>query len=435
VKLQRSIPRRGNEQGIVILLVAVMMLFVIGAIAALAIDFVSFYTARSEAQLAVDSAALAGARVLANSGVTSDPTNVGLLTSSELLARAVAGKVAATNKVGGRFLLPTEITIPPILTAPSGVQGNLLFTVSVTRNDIPTFFARVFGKSSVTIGATAVAEVYNPSNASAILSAGTVVPPVAPICVKPWLLPNLDPTGGAGPIFTLPSGAANTALLGAQWTGSGIVALCNSCTVPVPAATAGGYYPGLIGPADFASPTSSIPQGASGFNPYPLAVAACVPKPITCGQNATINIDTNTYTPQTTDRNADTVAAIKVAIHDNGANGDSDSIDPTWTLGQPFQFVAGNANPISGAISKTVFVSDSLATIPVFDTNGFNPASPNPVNVIGFVQVFLNPQANTLTGPGIPATIVNLAGCGTAASGPPIIGNGASPVPVRLISQ
>ena len=50
---------RKNEQGIVIMLVAVVMLFVVGAMAALSIDVVTLYTARSEAQLAA-----AGARQL-----------------------------------------------------------------------------------------------------------------------------------------------------------------------------------------------------------------------------------------------------------------------------------------------------------------------------------------------------------------------------------
>jgi uncharacterized membrane protein len=63
---------RNTEQGVIITLVAVFMLFVIGAMAALAIDVVTLYTARSEAQLAADAAALAGARVLANSGATSE---------------------------------------------------------------------------------------------------------------------------------------------------------------------------------------------------------------------------------------------------------------------------------------------------------------------------------------------------------------------------
>ncbi|MGO9863512.1 MAG: pilus assembly protein TadG-related protein, partial [Terriglobales bacterium] len=62
--------RPKRERGIVIVLVAVVMLFVVGAMAALSIDVVTLYTARSEAQLAADAAALAGARVLANSGAT-----------------------------------------------------------------------------------------------------------------------------------------------------------------------------------------------------------------------------------------------------------------------------------------------------------------------------------------------------------------------------
>jgi uncharacterized membrane protein len=64
---------REGERGVVILIVAVVLLFVVGAMAALSIDVVTFYTARSEAQLAADAGALAGARVLANSGMTSDP--------------------------------------------------------------------------------------------------------------------------------------------------------------------------------------------------------------------------------------------------------------------------------------------------------------------------------------------------------------------------
>jgi hypothetical protein len=60
--------------------------------------------------------------------------------------------------------------------------------------------------------------------------------------------------------------------------------------------------------------------------------------------------------------------------------------------------------------------------------------------VIGFLQVFLNPHslAMPLLPPAganqIPATIINMAGCGTSATGQPILGNGASPVAVRLIS-
>ena len=79
------------------------MLGAVGAMAALSIDVVTLYTARSEAQLAADAAALAGARVLANSGMTSDTTG-GLTTSAEGLAKVVATNVAQSNRVGGTNL-------------------------------------------------------------------------------------------------------------------------------------------------------------------------------------------------------------------------------------------------------------------------------------------------------------------------------------------
>src|SRR6202142_1698644 len=107
---------RKNERGVVITLVAVFMLCVVGAMAALSIDVVTIYTARSEAQLAADSAALAAARVIANSGATSDQTGV-LLTSVESSsgpAQNVAVQVAQQNQVGGTYLTPSQVTVNAI---------------------------------------------------------------------------------------------------------------------------------------------------------------------------------------------------------------------------------------------------------------------------------------------------------------------------------
>src|ERR1019366_4406008 len=90
-----------REQGIIITLVAVFMLFVVGAMAALSIDVVTFYTARSEAQIAADSAALAAARVMANSGMTSSTgnstTNPFRVDTTKTLASAIATQVARQN--------------------------------------------------------------------------------------------------------------------------------------------------------------------------------------------------------------------------------------------------------------------------------------------------------------------------------------------------
>ena len=171
----------------IIVLVAVFLLFVVGAMAAIAIDAVTLYTARSEAQLAADSAALAGARALANSGTTSNPADATLASHAEILASAIATQVATHNPVGGRVLnAGTEVVVS--FNFNDGTNPRV--TVQTMRSDLPTFFARIWGSSALAVKASATAEAYNPSGA------GNGQVPVAPTCVKPWLLPNLDPTTG-----------------------------------------------------------------------------------------------------------------------------------------------------------------------------------------------------------------------------------------------
>ena len=404
------------------MLVAIVLLFVVGAMAVLAIDVVTFYTARSEAQLAADSAALAGARLLANSGATSDPS---IDPFAQPLAATMALQVAGQNHVGGRLLDTSAncgsevcVTFPPTI----GFTYNPRVQVKVTRTDLPTFFARIWGRTQVAVSATATAEAYNPSGSNMAIGAGGRI---APACVKPWLLPNMNPTGSGGAFFTGAGAIVDNTLVGKPWD---MQTVCSDCSVALPAAQAGKYYPGAIDALDFPVPTQSIPTGAAGFNDYQLAVAACVPKPIQCGLNETINIDTTAYGPT---RDADTVAAVKVLIHDNGTPGDSDSIDVTSPPSPPFRYVAGNANPITLARTQDVLVSDSLVTVPVFD----NTVVANPVNVIGFVQLFLNKDGTPVAGPTINATIVNMAGCGTLATGQPVLGTGTSAIPVRLVAS
>ena len=131
-----------RSEGIIITLVAVFMLFVMGAMAALSIDIVTLYTARSEAQLAADGAALAGARVLANSGMTSDPnaSSDGLMDTAETLARAIATQVAKSNQVGGRNLNAIGACGPgsEISVCFNDSANNPQVTVQVTRTDLPT---------------------------------------------------------------------------------------------------------------------------------------------------------------------------------------------------------------------------------------------------------------------------------------------------------
>src|SRR5208282_4343622 len=448
VRRKQKISGRKNQQGVIITLVAVFMLFVIGAMAALSIDVVTLYTARSEAQLAADAAALAGARVLANSGTTSDMTGASLA-NAQTLASAVALQVGQQSQVGGRNLIAAngEVVVVGFLgtptnpcPAPNPAPTNACITIHVQRTDLPTFFARIWGTKQVTVTASATAEAYNPSGANLV---GGTMPPVAPVCVKPWLLPNIDPTNSPNPIFVTTTGAINNpALLG--WTNTNATALrprCTDCLV-LPAPTAWHYYPG--NPASFPPPTV-LPACAAGFTPYEKSIAGCVQTAIACNSNSTnstnpVSIDNSNYGAFA--RNSQTADAVNCLAHTTASQGDTvtPASIPGGSILPPFEFIAGADNPIAGLATNDVMVSDSLVTVPVFDVGPppafpAPPAPPGTVQIVGFVQLFLNPNGTATTFNGhVNATIINMAGCGTGWTATPILGNGASPVAVRLIS-
>jgi hypothetical protein len=413
------------------MLVAVVMLFVVGAMAALSIDVVTLYTARSEAQLAADSAALAGARVLASSGMTSNPADATLATNAKALASSVALRVAQTNEVGGKNPAASDVTVS-FSNPGSGTSGtNPLVTVRVQRTDLPTFFARIWGSTQLAVAASATAEAYNPSGVNV---AGKS--PVAPTCVKPWLLPNMDPSTPGSTIFDPQTGAiTNTLLLGWTYntpttpTPMSLRCLGGDCTGPPAPQMAWHYYPGDDA-TTFPHPTRSLPTCNPALTSnYQESIAGCIETPISC--NGPANIDTSPYGIA---RNTETADAVNCLTHATANPLDADQVDVTATPSPPFQFLSGAKNPIAGAAGKDVMVSSSLVTVPVFDTTSFIPPS-NTVTIIGFVQLFLNPDGTQTPATGnVNATIINMAGCGTDATGKQILGNGASPVAVRLIS-
>jgi hypothetical protein len=445
---------RKNEQGLIITLVAIFMLGVVGAMAALAIDVVTLYTARSEAQLAADGAALAGARVLANSGMTSDPNAASgtLMSNAVALATAVATQVAASNQVGGRNLNPAAVSpctsaeiCVNIDTSLTNFLANPRVTVTVQRTDLPTFFARIWGTKQLTVKATATAEAYNPSTL-----ATTNEPAVAPICVKPWLLPNISPKTQTSTIFKSDGTINDTTLLGwetqsqttpsAAPTGTYLSVVCpgGDCSgaLPVPSKP-WLYYPG--DPGDFTPPAASsvtCSPTASGFTatPYQLSIAGCVQTPISCNQS--VHVDTTNYPT----RDLEATSAVNCLTHATGNH--ADRVDETTYPSPyaPFEFLAGSEDPLVGAGAITegqdMPVSDSIVTVPVFNTLA------NPVTIIGFVQLFLNPEGHDVhmgTYGGqkyqIHTMVINMIGCGTSASKTSIVyGNGPSAVPVRLIT-
>jgi hypothetical protein len=434
---KQKISARDREQGIIITLVAVFMLGVIGAMAALSIDVVTLYTARSEAQLAADSAALAAARVIANSGATSDSTGA-LLGAVEASAQSIALQVAEQNQIASSNLTAAQVSVI-FGTNPT----NPTVKVTIQKNDLPTFFARIWGRTQFAVAASATAEAYNSSGTDAN---GAI--PTAPICVKPWLLPNMDPSNAnpRGHIFNRDTGGitARRKLLGWSFNSAGLPAgkpltpACgNNCLTPLPAPSTWNYYPGQDAVGSFPHPTQGLPTCSAIPLPtaYQDSIDGCIATPIAC--NSQVNIDAS----RDPNRNTETGNAVNCLTHATPVAGSGDTVTSTNPPSNPFDFVGGSANPITSVQGQHVLVSDSLVTVPVFDVGAGAPPYPaptNPVTIIGFVQLFLNPdgiQAPT-TG-NVNATVINMAGCGiNAATSPvnPIIGNGASPVAVRLIT-
>src|SRR5512136_1788549 len=106
----RSLPREG---GVTILIVAVSLIALLG-VAALSIDLVNLYVARSETQRAADAAALLGAKALADYGVTrGDPT---VQAAAKTYATIGAIATAQQNFIAGQAVPAGAVTV----TFPNG---------------------------------------------------------------------------------------------------------------------------------------------------------------------------------------------------------------------------------------------------------------------------------------------------------------------------
>jgi Flp pilus assembly protein TadG len=182
--------RRWAERGQTIVLVAVAMVSLL-AMAALAIDVTTLYVARGEMQRAADAAALAGAKAFVDSGVTTDPSPA-RQTLAGTMATQVINSILPQNNVSGGP--PVLVVATPDFTRP----GNPQLSVTLQRDNLPTFFARIWGTRLATVSATAVAEAYNPS------SAPPNYPPITPKCVKPMMVVNVPPNQFVDPVAFTP---------------------------------------------------------------------------------------------------------------------------------------------------------------------------------------------------------------------------------------
>jgi hypothetical protein len=473
--LLRNVSRqRKTERGQTLALVAVSIIALLG-MAALAIDVVSLYVARGQAERAADAAALAAAKVLADSGVTTDPnnssaSNPSVWTSACALAIIEGTNVASQNEVAGMSPTPSQVTVTfpnapaADCSGPSTIFGiNPQAQVVVQVSGIPTFFARIWNAATSTVKGTALAEAYNPSNSSSVPGVGQTVP-IAPRCVKPLLLPNCDPDHGSPPPSCLSTGPSTTfinqstgaitnpglssagGVIGEQLT---LIAACSPCSNPtLPAPIAGSYYPLSISSASSSSSSYVCSNCALPSDPpFQEDLECCNGLALQCGTPSSGQLPTVNTTDSP--NNNEALNGAQCLIHGTSTSAAPLNCTPLTNqdcldlLSAPPQMriLAGNTNPLIGAAPANVQAGDqvttssSMVTLALYD----GVAAPQPgvgVNIIGYLQAFIN---YVDAGSAIHVTVINVSGCGGGAGNPPVSGvpvfGAGPPVPVRLISS
>jgi len=401
------------------------------AMAALAIDVVTLYVASSEIKRAADAAALAAAKGIADSGVTTlcaaasapctaqDPNFLSAQTLATNMANAAITAILAANTVAGSA--PSCTNCP--VAANWSNQGNPTVTVSLKQTNLSTFFARIWGKTGSTVTASSTAEAYNPSNNSSYT-------PIAPVVVKPWLVANLDPDQG-GAQFIQSSNLVESGVIG---EGLYLAADCQPfsfnppCTLNPGAITKGQYVPAQVtsNAGNNVCPSSCL--GASDFEQS--IECADVATTYSCGAGGA-SWDQSVYPGGAS---GPTPPGVECLIHAGGTgpNVGQDTLNVLFPNGPPQ--ITTNSGPYSGYLVST---SSSIVTLPIVDPASVSQGNPS-VTVVGFMQVFINwvDPVFFRFGGNINVTVLNIAGCyGSSNGNPPVVGGrGTSPVAVRLIA-
>ena len=460
---------RKDQSGQTILLAAISM-FALIAMAALAIDVVTLYVARTEAQRSADAAALAGAKAFVTSGYTSYPSgyaNTGALCNGSTgMADLAARGSAQKNLISG--VSPDVVT-----SCDFNVEPHPQITVRVSRNNLPTVGAKVWGIRATAVSATATAEAYNPSGLSP--NAGPAI--IQAAGVKPFLLPNCPPNdlssanpncAGGGAYYVDPS--TGNVVNGGAFIGSRLTLVLPQVPGSLTIGNQGGtpasgppppsqqyFFPLDINPPLGTPPTPACP--ASGRPSCSLVgqgiffdnVACYNPFPLTCGQlvggSTTVPVDTRVSIGGSSlgqlQSRVDQGTQCLIHAGNTGLGQGQDTFSSVTPGGPTFLIQPGSNNPDPSLAGATnISRSDSVITVPLFDgrnlcagaTNG-NPACTYTAPIVGFLQLGIVQDHPTGASAGSLQTIIlNASGCNSSLTGStPVSGGDVSAVPVRLV--
>ncbi len=323
-------------------------------------------------------------------------------------ANAVAGAVATQNQVAGQNVSAGNVAI----TCNTATAGNPQITVSVQRTNIPTFFARIWGRTASSVSATSTAEAYNPSGA---------VVPISVSGVKPWLVPNCDPAH-AGPTgnpncpgfaYLIDPTSGSIENTGATSLVGKTVALTHVAGGTKPQAYAGppyrlDYYRinlPINPPQPLCPSTSLVPTCAQvGSDDYLDNIACSSTSQFSCGQ--TIGLGQTVTVLSAGGFGVKTNEGTQCLIHAGGAglNQDQDVFTPSGGA-SPVRIDGGDNNPnpaLQGV--QNISRSDSVVTVPIFQGGVGGDLCPGGAcnqtgTIVGFLQLGITRTVNPTDAP------------------------------------
>ena len=436
---------RERERGQTIILVAIALVSLL-AIAALAIDVVTLYAARSETQRAADAAALVAAKAIADSGFTTlSPTDPNLTSgAAQTLAQNVATSAINAmlnanppiNQVAG---MQPGLVGTPTITFPAAANppnSNPYVKVTLQVTTLPSFFAKIWGNRTATVTASATAEAYNPANVQNFT-------PIAPKGVKPWLVGNADPKQGGAQLIT--NGAVETNVIGEQFNlrsdcQTANLAQCSTLTHNPPGiiGSNGGhpyveYVPALITPNAGANVCPTACLGATDYErSIECADLTTSYQVLSCGGGVNNARWDNGVNPGGLTGLSALGAECLIHAAGTGRRQGQDTLnDPGWP-NNAMQIKAESGPEIGNFVTT----STSIVTIPIIDTTNLIPATGGTVTIDGYMQAFIDEVHGGVNAGDIEITVLNIAGCSATPNGAnPVVGSGTSPVPVRLITS
>jgi hypothetical protein len=180
------------------------------------------------------------------------------------------------------------------------------------------------------------------------------------------------------------------------------------------------YYP-----LDLPNPAASGPSCSAGAS-YQQNVTQCNPAPIACGQTVDLDVSAG---PADVPSNRVAIDCLIGASAPGLGNGQDTIVAGSF----PFVIEAGSTHN-GVAASTQITTSRSVVTIPVYHSVPGSPPATTAVEVVGFVQAFVD-SVNAATGePTIHILNVSACSASARASGGPAVGlSEGSAVPVRLI--